>query len=285
MSEENKDLSAAVDRGLVEAANALRFFDLEWIALPEERARELYDAPEVARDRHYLVAMRRFAPHTLSRARGAHARRARPGRRERLADPVRPDHLHARGAVRRRGGRGAAHHRPAAGARARPRPRPAPAGAGDPVRRPGAPHQHPGPLLRHARGRPPGDGPAARLRGAHGPHPPAQRAARAGGGGHARRGGAPLRPRPSLVRDQGGDPRPRPARAARPVRAHRRRPLGGLPGGAAAHRRVVRALLPARGPARRAGSSTSAGSTPSRGRASAAAPSARRSPRTPRPTC
>jgi oligoendopeptidase F len=65
-SQENKDLSAAVDRALVEAANALRFFDLEWIALPEERARELYDAPEVARDRHYLVALRRFAPHTLS---------------------------------------------------------------------------------------------------------------------------------------------------------------------------------------------------------------------------
>jgi oligoendopeptidase F len=66
MSEENKDLSAAIDRGLVEAANALRFFDLEWIALPGERARELHDAPEVAADRHYLVALRRFAPHTLS---------------------------------------------------------------------------------------------------------------------------------------------------------------------------------------------------------------------------
>ena len=65
-SEENKDLSAAVDRALVEAGNALRFFDLEWIALPEERARELYDAPQVARDRHYLMALRRFAPHTLS---------------------------------------------------------------------------------------------------------------------------------------------------------------------------------------------------------------------------
>ncbi len=65
-SQENKDLSAAVNRALVEAANALRFFDLEWIALPEERARELYDAPEVSRDRHYLVALRRFAPHTLS---------------------------------------------------------------------------------------------------------------------------------------------------------------------------------------------------------------------------
>lgn len=65
-SQENQDLSAAVDRGLVEAGNALRFFDLEWLALDDERARELADAPEVARDRHYLVAMRRFAPHTLS---------------------------------------------------------------------------------------------------------------------------------------------------------------------------------------------------------------------------
>lgn len=65
-SQENKDLSAAVDRGLVEAGNHLRFFDLEWLALPEETARALYDAPEVARDRHYLLALRRFAPHTLS---------------------------------------------------------------------------------------------------------------------------------------------------------------------------------------------------------------------------
>ncbi|MGE3141605.1 MAG: M3 family oligoendopeptidase, partial [Thermoleophilia bacterium] len=65
-SQENKDLSSAVDRALVQAGNALRFFDLEWLALDEEVARPLYDAPEVARDRHYLVAMRRFAPHTLS---------------------------------------------------------------------------------------------------------------------------------------------------------------------------------------------------------------------------
>jgi oligoendopeptidase F len=65
-AEENRDLAAAVDRAMVEAGNALRFFDLEWIALPEETARPLHDAPEVARDRHYLVALRRFAPHTLS---------------------------------------------------------------------------------------------------------------------------------------------------------------------------------------------------------------------------
>ena len=65
---DNKDLSSAIDRGLVEAGNALRFFDLEWLALSDERARELYEAPEVAADRHYLMAMRRFAPHTLSEA-------------------------------------------------------------------------------------------------------------------------------------------------------------------------------------------------------------------------
>ena len=37
--QENKDLSAAIDRGLVEAGNALRFFDLEWLALDDEGAR------------------------------------------------------------------------------------------------------------------------------------------------------------------------------------------------------------------------------------------------------
>jgi oligoendopeptidase F len=62
----NLDLSGAVDRGFVEAGNALRFFELEWLDVPEERARALADAPEVARDRHHLLSMRRFAPHTLS---------------------------------------------------------------------------------------------------------------------------------------------------------------------------------------------------------------------------
>ena len=65
-AEENRDLSQAVDRALVEAGNHLRFFELEWIALPGDTAEALADAPEVARDRHYLRAMRRFAPHTLS---------------------------------------------------------------------------------------------------------------------------------------------------------------------------------------------------------------------------
>jgi oligoendopeptidase F len=66
--EENRDLSTAVDRGLVEAGNALRFFELEWMALPEGRAEELASRPEVAADAHYLRSARRFAPYTLTEA-------------------------------------------------------------------------------------------------------------------------------------------------------------------------------------------------------------------------
>ncbi len=64
--EENLDLAGAVDRAFVEVGNALRFFELEWLALPQDRATQLVDDPLVAADRHYLVAMRRFGPHTLS---------------------------------------------------------------------------------------------------------------------------------------------------------------------------------------------------------------------------
>ena len=64
--DENLDLSGAVDRAFVEVGNALRFFELEWLALSEERATQLTDDPTLAADRHYLVAMRRFGPHTLS---------------------------------------------------------------------------------------------------------------------------------------------------------------------------------------------------------------------------
>jgi oligoendopeptidase F len=65
-SDANRDLSAFVDRKLVEAGNALRFFELEWLVLPEERATELASAPEVSADRHHLIASRRFAPYTRS---------------------------------------------------------------------------------------------------------------------------------------------------------------------------------------------------------------------------
>ena len=62
---ENRDLSATIDRNLVDAGNVLRFFDLEWLALDQEIADVLANAPELAPNRHYLLAARRFAPHTL----------------------------------------------------------------------------------------------------------------------------------------------------------------------------------------------------------------------------
>lgn len=63
---DTRDLNAQVERSYVEAANTLRFFELEWLALDEQTAERLADAPEVVADRHYLRSQRRFAPHTLS---------------------------------------------------------------------------------------------------------------------------------------------------------------------------------------------------------------------------
>jgi oligoendopeptidase F len=63
--DEARDLETVVDQGMVRAQNALRFFDLEWIALDDAVALPLIDAPEVAGDRHHLVSERRFRPHVL----------------------------------------------------------------------------------------------------------------------------------------------------------------------------------------------------------------------------
>ena len=65
-SEENRDLGAAVDTAVVQAQNALRFFELEWLELDDDRARELAEAPEVARNRHFLESQRRYRAHVLS---------------------------------------------------------------------------------------------------------------------------------------------------------------------------------------------------------------------------
>ena len=63
---ENQDLDALMDRSMVEAANALRFFELEWLELDDALADGLANAPEVAGDRHHLLAERRFKRHMLS---------------------------------------------------------------------------------------------------------------------------------------------------------------------------------------------------------------------------
>jgi len=63
---ENQDLNGLMDRSMVEAANALRFFELEWLDLDEPLAEQLANAPEVEADRHHLLSTRRFRRHTLS---------------------------------------------------------------------------------------------------------------------------------------------------------------------------------------------------------------------------
>ena len=46
--------------------NKLVFFELEWVALDEEAAADLMDAPALRRYRHFLETERRFKPHRLS---------------------------------------------------------------------------------------------------------------------------------------------------------------------------------------------------------------------------
>ncbi len=65
-NEVNRDLSSSVEQALVEAANRLRFFELEWLALDDERAAALAAAPELLHDRHQLLARRRYRRHVLS---------------------------------------------------------------------------------------------------------------------------------------------------------------------------------------------------------------------------
>src|SRR5581483_9855171 len=63
-----QDIQAWVDERLPRFDEALRHFELAWAAVPDERARELADADAVARDRHYLLSVRRFRPYHLSAA-------------------------------------------------------------------------------------------------------------------------------------------------------------------------------------------------------------------------
>src|SRR5439155_20172048 len=61
-------LRAWVDNRLPRLDDAIRHFELAWMALPDDRARSLAGDEAVARDRHYLVGVRRFRPFMLSPA-------------------------------------------------------------------------------------------------------------------------------------------------------------------------------------------------------------------------
>ena len=245
-SEENRDLGAAVEQGLVEAANALRFFELEWLALPDGPAHALAESPQLARDRHQILAQRRYRPHVLSEPEERALGERDPAAVSAWQALYATDDLDDRGALRRRRRRPAAHHRPAAGLRARPPPRRAASLAGDAVRGARAAAAGARPLLRLAGRRPAGARPGARIRRRpDGAHPSAERAGRRRRLRHDGGGRGALRARPAMVRRQGGDARHRAARAGRPVRAGRRGAVGGLRRGACAGGRLVLGLLAA----------------------------------------
>ena len=219
------------------------------------------------------------------RARGARPRRTRPGRGVRLANALRPDHVHHRGAVRRGRRAPAAHHRPAAGLRARFPPRRATGGAGHALRRAGGTGARARPLLRLAGRRPARERPPAQLRRRpDAADAPRQRAGRPRCAGDARAGRGALPAGTALVPREGRDDGTGRAGAGRPVRAARRGPPGRLRRGPLAGRRRLRRLLAGGGARSRRPSSPSSASTPSPGPGSAAGRSAHRSPRTPPPT-
>ncbi len=62
------DIRAWVDNRSPRFDDAIRHFELAWMALPDDRVRSLAEDEAVARDRHYLLSVRRFRPFMLSPA-------------------------------------------------------------------------------------------------------------------------------------------------------------------------------------------------------------------------
>jgi len=62
------DIRAWVDIRSPRLDEAIRHFELAWMALPDDRARALAEDEALARDRHYLLGVRRFRPFMLSQA-------------------------------------------------------------------------------------------------------------------------------------------------------------------------------------------------------------------------
>ena len=275
--EAERDLNAAVEQGMVEAQNALRFFELEWLEVDDARAAELAASQLVEKDRHYLESMRRFRPHTRSEAEEDMLAEREPAAigawhtlfdqvlsslqipfegRERTLDEtlafVRDDQRETRIA------------------------------AYEAVFEALEPHT---PVLAHVYDTLVADrlvmDRVRSLRRAARAARPVQRAAAGGGRRDALGDRGRLPAGPPLVAAQGPHPGSRPARPGRPVRPDGRGPALRLGRGHRHRARRARPLRPAHRADRDASSWPRTGWTPSRARASAAARSAPRWPRTP----
>jgi oligoendopeptidase F len=62
----HRNLQQMVEQRFAALRNAVQFFDLEWLAMPDDDAQRLIEHPTLAPYRHYLQAERRYRPHTLS---------------------------------------------------------------------------------------------------------------------------------------------------------------------------------------------------------------------------
>ena len=220
---EANDLATFSRDRVAEIENTLVFLGLEWIALDDERGRRSCSRRRRARAVRAQAARRaRGEAVRPERAGGAGAERAPPDGL-RLAGAARPARLDARGAVRRRRGRAAAHDQPAALVSLPPRPRPSALARGDgALRRARAARRRARRLLRRARRRPAQHRPPARLREPDAADEPRQRARRRDRRGDDDRDGGGVSDRAQVVRGEGAPARPRQARARRPVRADRR---------------------------------------------------------------
>ena len=65
-NDEYRRLEDRLRTALVERENQLTFFELGWLAVADDRAKQLINDPRLAGYRHYLSAARRYRAHTLS---------------------------------------------------------------------------------------------------------------------------------------------------------------------------------------------------------------------------
>ena len=65
-SDANRRLEDHIRHVLVERENQLTFFELGWLAVPDNVAAKLVEDPVLANYKHYLEASRRYKPHTKS---------------------------------------------------------------------------------------------------------------------------------------------------------------------------------------------------------------------------
>jgi oligoendopeptidase F len=62
----HRNLQQMIEQRFTMLRNTVQFFDLEWLALPDDAAQRLIEHPALEHYRYYLQSERRYRPHTLS---------------------------------------------------------------------------------------------------------------------------------------------------------------------------------------------------------------------------